>query len=134
MPFTLFAHQSVVLPLEWVRPRWFDGAALCFGSMAPDWAYAFEGTRLSVRSHTLPAQLWWTVPTAVAATLLLRHLVAAPLSRELPGWIGAQVGALARARRSLVLTITSALVGGLSHVFIDGFTVTHPAAASGSRA
>jgi hypothetical protein len=124
MPFTLFAHQAFVLPLKWARPRWFDGTALCLGSMAPDWAYAFEGTRLAFRSHTLPSLLWWSLPVTLAATWLLRHVVALPLGRGLPGRFGREVAALARARRSFVRTTTSAVLGAGSHVFVDGFT--HP--------
>ena len=122
MPFTFFAHQTVVVPLKWARPKWFDGTALCVGSMAPDLAYVFTDTPLEFRSHTLSAQLTWTLPVAVALTLVWRHLLAAPLGAVLPGLLGHEVRALARARRRLVQTAVCAVLGGLSHTFVDGFT------------
>jgi hypothetical protein len=122
MPFTLFAHQAFVLPLKWARPRWFDGTALCLGSMAPDWAYALEGTRWYLRSHTIAALFWWSLPLTLAATWLVRHVVAAPLGHALPGKWGSAVAALATARRSVPRTMVSALVGAGSHQFVDGFT------------
>ncbi len=124
MPLTFFAHQVVVIPLKSVRPRWFDGTALCVGSMAPDLSYALDDTRydMGVRSHSLGAQLWWTLPVALALTLVWRHVIAAPFGAVLPGRFGEQVAALARARRPLVMTAACAVLGGLSHVVLDGFT------------
>jgi hypothetical protein len=124
MPFTFFAHQVFVAPLKLARPRWFDGTALCIGSMAPDLAYAVDGTSLAFASHSLPAQLLWSVPVTIVLTLCWRHVAARPLGAHLPGRLGNEVRALAQARRPLVMTASSALVGALSHVFVDGFT--HP--------
>jgi len=124
MPFTFFAHQVLVIPLKAIRPRWFDGTALCVGSMAPDLSYALDDTRydMGVGTHALAAQLWWSLPVALVLTLAWRHVVAAPLGAVLPGRLGEQVGALSLARRPLVMTAACAVLGGLSHAFLDGFT------------
>lgn len=122
MPFTYFAHQLVVIPLKCARPRWFDGTALCVGSMAPDFAYALEHTPAAFASHNLPAQLFWSVPVALATTLLFRTRVADPLGAQLPGVTGTELRALAQSRRALWVTAVSGLIGGLSHLFLDGFT------------
>src|SRR5262245_40212035 len=122
MPFTFFAHQAPVIPLKWARPKWFDGTALCVGSMAPDLSYVFDGTRLAFASHTIAQQFLWTVPLSVALTLTWRRCLAREVARALPGRWGDEVSALTEARRPLALTAVSALVGGLSHIFIDGFT------------
>lgn len=90
--------------------------------MAPDWAYALEGTRWYLRSHTLSALFWWSLPLTLVATWLVRHVVAAPLGHALPGRWGRAVAALATARRSVPRTVVSALVGAASHQFVDGFT------------
>jgi hypothetical protein len=75
-------------------------------------------------SHTLLAQLCWGLPAATALTLCRRHQVARPLGDWLGGRAGAQLRALSQARRPLGQTALSALLGALSHVFVDGFT--HP--------
>jgi Domain of unknown function (DUF4184) len=125
MPFTFFAHQLFVLPLKFAKPRWFDGTALCIGSMAPDFAYAFEATPLAFGSHAFRDQLTWSLPVAVVGTLGVRRLWAEPLGRQLPEPLGGEMRALARSRHSLWVTASSGLLGGLSHVFVDGFTHPH---------
>jgi hypothetical protein len=122
MPFTYFAHQAIVIPLKWARPRWFDGTALCVGSMAPDFVYGLEGTPLSFGSHTIPAQLFYTVPVTWLIVTLLRARVAEPLGAQLPGRVGVEMRALAHSRHPVAVTLTSAWLGGLSHVWLDGFT------------
>lgn len=122
MPFTYFAHQVIVVPLKCARPRWFDGTALCVGSMAPDFAYALAGTRFEFASHALAAQLLWSMPCAWLLAWGFRSFLAAPLGAQLPGALGAELGALAYSRPAAWITCLSGLIGGLSHVFLDGFT------------
>jgi hypothetical protein len=125
MPFTFFAHQVPVLPLKWLKPRWFDGTALCIGSMAPDFAYAFVGTRFAFGSHNLRALLFWTLPFTLLATHCVRRYLAPALGSQLPEPLGGEVRALALSKHRLWISASSALLGGLSHVFIDGFTHAH---------
>jgi hypothetical protein len=125
MPFTFFAHQVFVVPLKVWKPNWFDGTALCIGSMAPDFAYALYGTRLAFASHTLLAQWTWTLPVTVAATFCLRRCVAQPLGSQLPEPLSSEVRALARSRPAFAVTAASAVLGGLSHIFVDAFTHPH---------
>lgn len=127
MPFTFLSHQAPVLPLKLARPRWFDGTALAVGSMAPDFGYAFNGTRLAFGSHTLAAQLWFCLPVTLGIVWLVRRVIARPLAAHLPDAGRLRLRdyqRLAVARHPPLVTITSALIGSLSHVFIDGFT--HP--------
>jgi len=125
MPFTYFAHQLCVLPLKQAKPRWFDGTALCLGSMAPDFGYALMNTPLAVSSHRFRAQLYWTLPVAWALTWLIRTQLAAPVGAQLPGALGREVRALARTRHPLPVTALSAVIGGVSHVVLDLFTHPH---------
>jgi hypothetical protein len=122
LPFTYFAHQVLVVPLKCARPRWFDGTALCVGSMAPDLAYALYGTRFEFASHTLAAQLLWSAPCAWLLAWAFRRRIAAPLGEQLPGVLGAELRALEHSHPPAWITCISGFIGGLSHVFMDGFT------------
>lgn len=122
MPLTYFAHQLFVMPLKWMRPRWFDGTALCIGSMAPDFAYAFIDTPLSFGSHSLAAQLTWTLPVTYLLTRLVRGFLAEPLGAQLPDPLGGEIRALAHSVHRWPVTVLSALLGGCSHIFVDSFT------------
>jgi Domain of unknown function (DUF4184) len=127
MPFTFLSHQAPVLALKLARPRWFDGTALAVGSMAPDFGYAFNGTGLAFDSHTIAAQLWFCLPVTLGIVWLVRRVIARPLAAHLPDAGRLRLRdyqRLAVARHPALVTITSALIGSLSHVFTDGFT--HP--------
>lgn len=125
MPLTFFAHQAPVLPLKAWKPRWFDGTALCIGSMAPDFSYVFVDTPWEFAAHTFWAQAFWSVPFAAVATWLLRHVVAEPLGSHLRAPWGPQLRALARGRRPWLRMLVSAWLGGMSHIAFDGFTHRH---------
>jgi len=125
MPFTFFAHQLAVLPLKCARPRWFDGTALCIGSMAPDFAYALEGTPLAFKSHHVAAQVAFSAPISFLLARYFRARMAAPLGSQLPGALGGELIAIARSRHAWWVTCLSGLLGGLSHLVMDGFTHRH---------
>lgn len=125
MPLTYFAHQLFVLPFKATRPRWFDGTALCIGSMAPDFAYALIGTPLGFASHTPWAHFFWSLPVTLLCTRLVRTYLAEPLGAQLPEPVGPEVRALARSRHHWLITCWSALLGSVSHVFVDSFTHRH---------
>ena len=125
MPLTYLAHQLAVIPLKAARPRWFDGTALCIGSMAPDFAYAFTGTPLGFGSHNLRAQLFWSLPVTLLLTRIVRAWLAEPIGAQLPEPYGSQVRALARSTHAWFVTVISALVGGVSHVLMDSCTHRH---------
>ena len=149
MPATFPAHPAAVLPLKLWRPAWFDGVALVVGSMAPDLAYALDGSRLERPfpglpplwevAHSLPWFLVWAVPVTVALCPLIRpsaatlasHLPALPprdsASRVLAALRRLVSGALAVLRGYAFLgrgprwyiTVSSAGIGALSHVLWD---------------
>jgi hypothetical protein len=125
MPLTYFAHQLFVLPLKVARPRWFDGTALCIGSMAPDFAYALIGTPLSFPSHTPWAHLFWSLPITLLCTRLVRTYLAEPIGAQLPDPIGCELRAVAHSVHHWTVTALSALLGSASHVFVDSFTHRH---------
>jgi hypothetical protein len=51
--------------------------------------------------------------------------MAAPLGTQLPGALGAELLAAARSRHAWWTTCLSGFLGGLSHIFMDGFTHRH---------
>jgi hypothetical protein len=93
--------------------------------MAPDFAYALNGTRLSFGSHNVPAQFLWSLPITLLGTRIVRAWLAEPIGAQLPEPYGSQVRALARSVHHFMVTAVSALLGGLSHVLMDSFTHRH---------
>jgi hypothetical protein len=128
MPLTWFAHQAPVIPLKAARPRWFDGTALCVGSMMPDLMYSFSGY-LGFDTHHWGPALGYGLPLTVLVVVLTR--VAAPV-------VGNQLPDLGRVRlRSFAVLdrrwpgrawpvawtmIWSAALGITSHIVLDSFT------------
>ena len=132
MPFTFLAHQAPVLPLKLWRPRWFSGAALAIGSMAPDFDKFLDGPDASRYGHTLAGQVVYCLPLSLAIYWLLTRVAAPPLARFLPD-LGpfhlrdyAASLAAARPRGEWWLVAVSVLVGSVSHVAFDGFTHADP--------
>ncbi|SHN46473.1 DUF4184 family protein [Cryptosporangium aurantiacum] len=123
MPLTYLAHQVPVFALKLGRPRWFDGTALALGSMAPDWSYALEGSRFAVDFHG-PVNVLRAVPVAVVAAIVLRRVAptVAGYLPSLPSLPLRRLGAIGSRRPPLLMTVVSALIGALTHVFWDSFT------------
>ncbi|GID96179.1 DUF4184 family protein [Amorphoplanes digitatis] len=131
MPLTFPSHPATVLPLKLWRPRWFDGVALAIGSMAPDLAYALDGTGLPVwpLSHQPAGLIAWCLPLTLALTWLIRR--AAPvLAGQLPvaGPLALRdYGALGESRHRWPITVSSALLGAASHLILDRIEFAAPA-------
>jgi hypothetical protein len=121
VPLTFPNHQAVVLPLKLWRPRWFDGVALCTGAAAPDVSYGFDGLGVTIRSHEPLAVFWWCLPVALLGAWLIR-LAAPVVAAHLP--VGGTLhlrdyAALRRNPHPWWITVTSALVGAVSHLLAD---------------
>jgi len=121
VPFTLFAHQVPALGLKSVRPRWFDGTALCLGSMTPD----------LVTGLGVPHWSWLNVPPAwllgVVATVIVRTSVISVAAAHLPDLGPFRLHSwrvLARCRHTWKATLVSVAVGLATHHVLDSFT--HP--------
>ena len=131
MPFTFLAHQAPVLPLKLWRPRWFSGAGLVIGSMAPDFEKFIHGANAGRDWHSLSAQFTRCLPLSLVIYWLLTRVAAPPLARFMPD-LGAlhlrdYAAALAGGRRpGWLLVAASILVGSVSHVVLDGFTHGDP--------
>lgn len=132
MPLTFPTHPAAVVPLKLWRPRWFDGVGLLFGSMAPDFAYALDGSGLPVWpfSHEIAGLAGWCLPVAWACTLIMRRaapVIAAHLPRT--GVLALRdYGCLGVARHRWWTTATSILIGATSHLALDRLEFWMPAA------
>jgi len=114
VPLTFPTHPVTVWPLKLWRPRWFDGVALVLGSMAPDLAYALDGSGWPVWpfSHEYAGLFGWCLPITLVGCRLVRR--AAPvLTAHLP------LGDLRAAGPRWWVTVSSALVGAASHLALD---------------
>ena len=115
---TLPTHPVIAVLKVW-RPRWFDGVALVVGSMAPDLAYALDGSGLPVwkMSHGLRGFVLWCVPVTLALTWLIRW--AAPVvASHLPHFLR-DYGVLGHSRHPLRVSCWSTLIGAVSHLLLD---------------
>jgi hypothetical protein len=127
MPATVFSHQALVFPLKMRWPHRFSGLALCIGSMAPDLAFIGTMSDDSVFSHTLSAQLWFTAPLTMLlvwmlTTLMLPALL--PYVREHGWWRVHDLAAIEAPHgwRGWTRVASSGVLGGVSHVLVDGIT------------
>lgn len=123
MPFTFFAHQAPVLPLKTARPQWFDGTALCVGSMAPDLGYPI-GLWVEGQTHSAIGLLTWSLPATLVICWAIRRWVAATAFAHVPDTPARlhSLRVLGLRRPPWWQTVTSALVGAGTHVLIDAFT------------
>ena len=114
VPLTFPTHPVAVLPLKLWRPRWFDGVALLLGSMAPDLAYALDGSGLPVWpfSHQYAGLFGWCLPITLVGAWMVRR-VAPVLSAHVP------VGDIRPVGPRWWVTVSSALVGAASHLVLD---------------
>lgn len=107
--------------LKAVRPRWFDGTALCIGSMTPDLVTAFGVPHWSLL-NVPPALL-----LGIVATVVVRSSIASVAAAHLPDLGPFRLHSwrvLARCRHATTTTIVSVAVGLATHHALDSFT--HP--------
>lgn len=127
MPATIFAHQALVLPLKMRWPRHVHGLALCIGSMAPDLEFIGRMSDDWLFSHTLAAQLYFSVPVTLVLVLLLTRVMlpaVLPFVRDHPRLRLHDLAALRAPQgvRGWAVAAISAYVGGVSHWALDGIT------------
>jgi hypothetical protein len=126
MPVTLFAHQVPTMGLKMARPTWFDGTALCIGSMTPDLAYSVSGY-LGIDTHDWDGLLALDIPLAIVITCIVRWSTASVAAAHLPD-LGAfrlwSWRVIHRRQPTWLLTVLCCALGALSHLVLDSFT--HP--------
>lgn len=124
MPWT-FSHPAAVLPLRRACPRWLSFPALVVGSVIPDAAYYVDQFDVGRFAHTPWGLLTVSLPTGLAALLLLwwlRHLVPALLPQPHRNIVSAALAPPPRHPGLWLALPGSILIGAATHVFWDSFT------------
>lgn len=125
MPFT-FAHPMVVLPV--LRARWLDATCLVIGATAPDFDYFIHGEQSGNFGHTLIGVALFGVPITLIAAALFHGFVRDALLLVAPVVIARRVAIVVSRPRArwpaapLIVLVTSAVIGNLTHLAWDGFT------------
>lgn len=127
MPWMVPSHPAPALVLKAWRPSWFSGLGLVLGTVAPDLAFMLCLDNNAVVAHTFVGQLYVTVPLVLFLHGLLTALVLPWLLPVLPDGPPLHAHTLAAVRPAAtpgewVKVALSGLVGGLTHVLLDGFT------------
>lgn len=128
MPFTA-SHPAVILPLKQIRPQWFSLTGLVAGALAPDLIYfLILTTKYRWVSHSWSGLFVFCLPAGIAFSFAFHHLLKRHFIANLPGPFDGILSGLAETRFKpesyrgwLILTI-SALIGALSHFFLDSLT------------
>jgi hypothetical protein len=126
LPWVIPSHQAPALLLKLWRPRLFSGFALVLGTIAPDLEFIVRLDGAWFVSHTVLGQLYFTVPVvlllyAVSVDLVIPWLL--PYLPEGPPLHWHELAALRRPRGWEWWSVgASGMVGGLTHIFLDGFT------------
>lgn len=120
---TFPTHPAAVVGLKLWRPRWFDGVALILGTMAPDLAYALDGSGVPVWpfSHQPAGLVGWSLPLVLAGTWVVRRaapVVATHLPRAGPLALR-DYGSIRAARHRWWVTAYCGLLGAATHPVLD---------------
>jgi hypothetical protein len=126
LPWIVPSHQAPALALKVWRPLWFSGLGLVLGSLAPDLEFIVPVRKEMYVGHTVLGQVLFTVPVALLLYLLSTEIVLPWLIPYLPrAWW--DLTALKRPCGIAWASVAfSAFAGGLTHIFLDGFTHTVP--------
>jgi len=126
MPCIAPSHQAPAFLLKWWRPSSFSGLGLVLGTMAPDLEFILRVQNDWAVSHTIAAQVYFTAPLTVLLYRLSVELVLPWIVPFLPAGGPLRFDALARIARPRRVPWTtvaaSGTIGGLTHIFLDGFT------------
>ena len=135
MPSAIFSHQAPVLVLKIRYPDKFDGTALCISTFVPDLTALvdfFLPFTLRGISHSFLGLIYYTIPLTLLLTLLFRKYFLPNMSQ-----VAKKEGILSKPlnylgigvwdklknkkydRKSLVIAIYSAFIGGLTHLLLD---------------
>ncbi|MFX1410540.1 MAG: DUF4184 family protein [Promethearchaeota archaeon] len=135
MPSTILSHQAPGLALKVRFPKKFDGTALCFGTIIPDFNFIFDfffDINFYAFTHSLIGQILWTTPLVILATLVFSRYLS-PLFAKIASQKGKIYEPLRyfgidqwkylknkEFSRNLWIIITySALIGGIFHILLD---------------
>ena len=135
MPSAIFSHQAPGLALKIRYPDKFDGTALCISTFVPDLTAIidlFLPFTLRGISHSFLGLIYYTIPLTLLLTLLFRKQVLPYISQvakkegkisKTLNYLGMDVWDKLKNkkydRKSLVVAIYSAFIGGFTHLLLD---------------
>jgi len=126
MPWIAPSHQAPALLLKTWRPAWFSGLALVLGTMAPDLEFILRMDNEWIVSHTLAAQIYFTVPLVAVLYWLTTEWVVPWATPYLADVAPSHCKTLGRIRlpprAAWGSVAVSGALGGLTHITLDGFT------------
>lgn len=118
---TVPAHQALVLPIKLRWPDRTDATAMCIAAAAPDLGYPI----LRGQSHSLIGVVVFAIPFTLLACWLLRRHAALVIFGNLPDAGPFRIHSyrvLTQRHPGTRITLMSAAIGAISHVFLDAFT------------
>ncbi|MFX1325558.1 MAG: DUF4184 family protein [Promethearchaeota archaeon] len=135
MPSSILSRQAPLFPLKIKFPKKFDGTALFFGALIPDFNFIvdfFYPVNFYGFTHSLIGQFFWTIPLTVLATLIFSQFIG-PFCAKIAScdskiffllkYFGVDQWYLLKRKkfnRKFWFTSTlSALLGGISHLLLD---------------
>jgi len=123
VPFTI-SHAAAVLPLQRITRSRIPLAAMMIGSMAPDFAF-FVPTTLVTRdfTHDFAGLIQFCWPVGLLLWLLFVKVLERPTIEILPSpWRERVPRSLPVTPRAILLASIGIIVGGMTHIALDGFT------------
>lgn len=129
MPIT-FAHPAAILPLAFIKRKWWSYTGLIIGSVIPD----FEGfMRLGgqkVYSHTWEGMFWFDLPLGLFVAFLFHYVVRDAAIDNMPGPLYRRFVFFRElnwnlyALRNFLKLVISMLIGITTHLLWDRVTHT----------
>ncbi len=124
MPLT-FAHPAAVLPFS-RKSKYLHFSALVLGCMAPDFEYFVRGRPIAEIGHSLTGFFMLNLPLTILFYMIYRVYISQSLIQHLPKCL--QDTTYQPVTKSKLVNIIvfsySALLGMLTHVFWDSFTIS----------
>lgn len=127
MPFT-FSHPAFILPAKYLPAKYVSLTGLVIGSITPDFEYFFRMDVVSYYSHSLAGIFYFNLPVVFLISLLFHLVLKAPLALNSPDFIVSRFVDLIHSdflkylKNNILVYFLSALMGIISHLFIDSFT------------
>jgi hypothetical protein len=109
--------------------KWISLSGLIAGSITPDFEYFIRMQKSSVYSHSLAGLAWFDIPIAILLILIYFEIVREPLTENLPIVLKRRVKVFSNFdwlmifKRTWITILISIVVGALSHIIWDIFTL-----------
>lgn len=129
MPFT-FSHPALVLPFYKKENKYtsIDMTGLVLGSMAPDMEYYILNLPTTTMGHTIYGFLTLNLFLCIIWAYIFHFIIKKPFISNMPTPFDIWLYPIYKSKfklngiKQLIIFIYSAIIGMVTHIFIDGFT------------